>query len=217
MRCERYGKQIIKPWEEQDLILRKKFLSHASETGVSFNNMSYVKRNQLSLTDASKSCLGGFNPSSGKAWRFKIPTWMQTSMHINLLEFIAYTIGIWLEILDHQNQEGKYLKIKALTNNSSAVGWLYKSNFNYRNQGPHDSVARKLASLLLNSNSSVTAQQTPGSTNIIADSLSRDFHLQKNHLTFILKTLFPSQVPQKFQILEKLPKEITSLIYSLKA
>jgi len=74
-------------------------------------------------------------------------------MHINLLEFISCTIGIWLELILQGKSE--FVKIKALTDNSLAVGWLYKANFNPHSHTQHDIVARKLAKTLL-----VHARQT---------------------------------------------------------
>jgi len=216
-RCTRYGRQSLKQWEIDDFQLWKKFLQHASTEGVSFNNISFTKHTNLILTDASEHGLGGYNPTSGRAWRFELPKWMHESMHINLLEFIACTIGIWSEIIyEKSNNPNKFTKIKALTDNSSAVGWLYKSSFNPKTHFLHDNVARKLATILLETKSCISSQHTPGKNNIIADSLSRDFHINNKQLTFILKSLFPSQVNQNFQIYP-LPNEITSWIYSLRA
>ena len=212
-RCEKFGTQKLQKWESDDLKLWQKFLQKASVQGVPFNNICFTKYTQKILTDASEFGLGGVNISTGKVWRFQIPLWMRKSMHINLLEFIACTIGIWLEII--HNKSETFLKIQALTDNSSAVGWLSKASFNPKTHHGHDIVARKLATILLDSNSTITSQHTPGRTNIVADSLSRDFHLPNNQLTLILKSLYPQQANRNFQILETLPPEITSWIYSL--
>ena len=110
----------------------------------------------------------------------------------------------------------KFTKIKALTDNSSAVGWLYKSSFNPKTHSLHDNVARKLARILLDTESCISSQHTPGKNNIIADSLSRDFHIEDKQLTFILKSIYPSQVNQNFRIYP-LPKEIISWVSSLRA
>ena len=218
MRCQRYGKQSLQQWEKEDLELWKKFISHASLEGVSFNNISFTKHNQHILTDASEFGLGGYNPNTGRAWRFQLLPWMHKCMHINILEFIACIIGIWLEILfNKESKQHNFLKVRALTDNSSAVGWLYKSSFNPKSHLQHDIVARKFATLLLENETAITSQHTPGQSNIIADSLSRDFHLPNKQLTFILKSLYPSQVTQNFQILETLPREIISWISSLRA
>jgi len=214
-RCEKYGKQTIKKWESDDLKLWQYFLQKSATNGISFNNICFTKYNIHTLTDASEYGLGGFNVNTGLAWRYQLPQWMQQSMHINLLEFIACTIGIWVELLQ-DNGETAFKRIHALTDNSSAVGWLYKASFNPLTHLQHDVVARKLAKILLDNDASITSQHTPGKYNIIADSLSRDFHLPPNHLTFILKSLFPLQTPENFRI-SPLPKEITCWLSSLKA
>ena len=214
-RCEKYGMQKIQKWESDDLKLWLKFLNKASSNGISFNNVCYTKSNKEILTDASEFGLGGFNTSTGKAWRFELPLWMRKSMHINLLEFISCTIGVWLEIIQNR-KNNKFLKIHALTDNSSAVGWLYKASFNPKTHLGHDLVARKLATILLDSDASITSQHTPGRMNVVADSLSRDFHLPDTYLTLILKSLYPQQTTKDFQIIKTLPPEIISWIYSLK-
>ena len=213
-RCEKYGTQKIQRWESDDLKLWQHFLQRTSQQGISFNNICFTRHNQEILTDASEFGLGGFNTTTGKAWRFEIPIWMRKTMHINLLEFIACTIGIWLEILDSNNKS--FLKIQALTDNSSAVGWLYKASFNPKSHHGHDIVARKLAKILIDSETTITSQHTPGRYNVVADSLSRDFHLPDNQLTLILKSLFPQQAKKNFYITSTLPQEITSWIFSLR-
>ena len=48
-------------------------------------------------------------------------------MHINLLEFIACTIGIWLEVIENENHA--YLTIKdKLINKYVFQGWMFSSS-----------------------------------------------------------------------------------------
>ena len=133
--------------------------------------------------------MGGFCKTSGIAWRYDLPKWMKTNFHINTLEFIAATIGIWIEIL---NNEKDFLRINCLTDNSCAIGWLFKANFDPQNQQRHDAIARKMARILLDSDSALKPQHIPGDENVITDSLSRDFHLSTTHLQLLLKSLFES-------------------------
>ena len=213
-RCEKYGKQHLQRWEKEDLVLWQKFLSNASQNGVSINNITYTEINSYIITDACEYGIGGYNLRTGAAWRLKLPNWMTTACHINLLEFIASVIGIWLEIINDEST--KYKRFRALTDNSSAVGWLYKSNFNPKTHPGHDTVARTLAEILMESESSIESQHIKGSHNVVADSLSRDHHIESTHLEFILKTLFPSQAQKSFKICRTLPKEIISWLDSLK-
>ena len=81
-------------------------------------------------------------------------------------------------------------KIMAYTDNSSALGWLYKALF--ANSMPcHDNVARQMASDFINNDSALYSQHIKGIYNIIADSLSRDHHLTNELLTKTFLRLYP--------------------------
>ena len=214
-RCERFGTQTLKPWETQDFQLWLEILDSACNKGVHTNSICHTTINTYLITDACEFGLGGYNIKTGKAWRYQLPSWMTERFHINLLEFISCVIAIWLEIIGGTNTP--HTRILALTDNSSAVGWLYKSNFNPQAQPGHDAVARKLARLLMDNETTIESQHISGKHNIIADSLSRDLHIKRSHLEFLIKQLFPSQIPQTFEISEELPPEITSWLASLKA
>ena len=134
-------------------------------------------------------------------------------MHVNTIEFTAATIGLWLEII--MNEKTEYLRINCLTDNSSAVGWLFKANFNPDTKQKHDMIARRMATVLLKSESALYPQHIPGEENIVADSLSRDFHIPDKHLQLLLTSLFPRQAPKNLTILNRLPREITSWLESL--
>ena len=60
----------------------------------------------------------------------------------------------------------------------------------------------------------IYAQHIRGRHNIIADSLSRDFHIPTKQLTVLLTSLFPQQLPQGLR-LTTLPGTITSWVASL--
>jgi len=216
MRCDRYGSQQMQNWEQEDLKLWLKILETASMTGVSTNNIVQTKITSHVITDACEYGLGGFNILTCEAWRYKLPKWMTTAFHINLLEFIASFIAIWLDILKDDNKT-QYKKYMALTDNSSAVGWLYKSNFNPKTHPGHDVVARKMAEVLMESESTIESQHIKGAHNVVADSLSRDHHIHRTHLELILTSLYPTQAPPNLKISEILPPEITCWLDSLKA
>ena len=107
-------------------------------------------------------------------------------------------------------------KVLAFTDSSSALGWLFKSNFDPINNVLHDVVAQKLARDLLNYEGSLYSQHISGVRNIVADSLSRDTHIPLKKLAFILKSFFPNQAGVNFKI-KTLPKEDILWLYSLKA
>ena len=199
--------------EKSDVKLWIKILTQASQLGVSINQITFVQYDEMIFTDACETGLGGYNPRTGKGWRLKLPLWMQKQFHINVLEFIASTIGVWLEI---KNKKLEYLNILARTDNSSAVGWLVKSNFDPDAQSKHDLVARKLAEVLLESETTLHPEHVKGAHDVIADSLSRDTHIPAKKHAFLLCELFPTQTPMGLSIEEALPTDIIYWLESLK-
>ena len=190
-RCEKYGPQKISKAETNDLILWKQYIHQASQIGSSLDLIAFTKIDTTIYTDASSHGMGEYNPISGMAWRIKLSPWMQQKLHINTVEFISATIGIWLEIIF--NKEINYQCINCLTDNSSAVGWLFKANFDPNTQQKQDMVARHMARILLESETGLYTQDVPGEENIIADSLSREFHINDTNLQLLLTSLFPQR------------------------
>ena len=207
-----HGPQHITPRVREDLHLWKSFLSHSAQIGTSINLITFCHWTTRLLTDASEQGIGGYNPDTGQAWRLPLPSWMIGRAHINFLEFLAALVGLWLDISSSTRQYQRYL---CLTDSSSALGWLYKSNFNPSTHLEHDTIARKMADVLLSSETALYSQHIKGSHNIVADCLSRDFHLPDKQLTFLLNGLFPSQVKAPLHILPTIPADITSFISSL--
>ena len=208
--CKKYGAQRLAIWHRDDLKLHLEFIQAANTRGTSINNIIYVKHNVTVISDACPFGIGGFN-DLGLAWRWKIPTELVGVFTLNLLEFLASAISIHLTLL--QNPD-KQLHILAFTDSSSALGWLYKSSFNPITQPLHDEVARWLASRIIASDSSLYSQHIRGVYNIIADALSRDFHITDDWLTTLLYFYYPEQMPANFKI-QNLNKEVVSWIWSL--
>ena len=88
----------------------------------------------------------------------------------------------------------------------ASVGWLKRSNFRDNDKNDREwiskqKVARKLAELVLYSNTTVYRQWFRGADNTVADSLSRDTYYLSNSThekQFILTA--PTQVPENFKI-----------------
>jgi hypothetical protein len=95
------------------------------------------------------------------------------------------------------------------------LGWIRWSNFADKpDEGVQLSTARKLADILLSLNACLYSQWLPGEENVIADSLSRDFHIDDSHLANLLLSHFPDQVPFGLTILP-VPPNIASWLTSL--
>ena len=209
--CEKYGAQHMNENTKNDLALWKDILKNASTKGVSINLLTYTEWDEATYTDACEHGIGGFNPKSGRAWRLQLPRWAQ-GLHINMLEFLASFIGLWIEIIYNKKEHARFL---CMTDSSSSLAWLYKSNFDPNTQRLHSEIARHLATTTMNAEVALYSQHIPGCHNVVADSLSRDHHIDNNKLTFLLKQLYPTQAQDNFHILETLPQEISCWIESL--
>ena len=122
---------------------------------------------------------------SSKAWRFLIPIELRGRAHINLLEFLIQVVSIWIDI-----DAGNVLPqdcLLAMGNNTTAAGWCCRTNFRETSEGDQDlivkqKVARKLAMLILESDSVLYTQWFKGTWNLVTDSLSQDVHLLSPNL-----------------------------------
>ena len=94
------------------------------------------------------------------------------------------------------------------------MDWLRPSNF--RENDDHDSkwlakqkVSRKLAELVLDSNTTVYRQWFRGADNTVADRLSRDAYYLSNSAHVFFKLTAQTQVPENFKI-----RPVTQNIFS---
>ena len=128
--------------------------------------------------DACEYGIGGYN-NKGQAWQWKIPTHLRGKFSINLLEFLAAVVTI---IVSLENAE-KNTKIFALTDNSSALGWLFKASFHPKTRKQRNKIARYLANFILQKEHSLYSEHISGTDNNVDDSLSREFDFTKKELT----------------------------------
>ena len=207
--------QRINNRTKEDLILSQLFLAKAA-AGINMNLMTFRSPTRIYINDASEHGLGGFS-TAGQGWSWVIPPRLRGRAHINLLEFIAQLVSIWMDILAHRIKEFDCLL--GMGDNTASMGWLRRANFRENEEGDLEwyakqQVARKLATLILNSNTVLYRQWFRGADNDVADSLSRDaYYLTNNsHAQFLTQTI-PQQVPTSFKI-HPLPNVITSFITS---
>ncbi len=198
--------------EKSDLYLMKQFLDHTA-SGISINNVVFRKPTHIYRSDASEFGLGGYNIISGRAWRFELPVDCRLRTSLNSLEFIACLINIWIDILmDNVPAESCFL---SQTDSSTAAGWLRKLNFaDDINSMVQLTTARHLAKLVMKAESCLYSQWFAGELNVVADCLSRDFHLNDLALTNLINTCVPNQVPFGF-FLSTIPTEISSWLTCL--
>ena len=205
----KFGPQKLSLGTKGDLELFKDFLSIMSDRGTSIQNITHSAPDIICWSDACEYGLGGFD-SSGNAWQWLIPSYLRGRISINLLEFLSYIITIQLS-LENTN---KNKKILAFTDNSSALGWLHKSSFHPAEKNKHDQAARSFARFMIKNEHSLYAEHIKGSSNNVADSLSREFNFTNQQLTNLLHIAFPEQMPHNFNI-KKVPDRIISWTISL--
>ena len=198
--------------EISDLHLCLQLLDYAF-SGISINNIVFRKPNIFYRSDASEFGLGGYNLISGQAWRFQLPEKLRLRTSLNSLEFLACVITIWIDISNDKIVTEDC--ILSQSDSTSATGWLRKSNFSDSEDSFIQLVtARHLATLIIKSKSCLYSQWFPGGENLIADSLSRDFHLNDSDLSKFLLSSVPHQVPFGLNI-KPLPSEISSWLISM--
>ena len=101
-----------------------KFLQHVTTKGVPINNIFFVKPSVTLWSDACEYGIGGYS-ENGLACRWKIPAAWHGKLKLNLLEFLASAVTIYMNIL----KLGQGSHILAFTDSSSALGWTQKASF----------------------------------------------------------------------------------------
>ena len=207
--------QMINKRTREDLQLATAFLHRAAQ-GVNLNLMTFRAPTHIYINDASEHGIGGF-ATHGRAWSWTIPKNLQGRAHINLLEFIAQVVSIWTDILENRVKPLDCLL--GMGDNTASMGWLRRANFRAKDEKDMDwyakqVVARKLASLILESNTVLYRQWFRGVDNVVADSLSRDAYFLPcaTHQHFLSHTA-PHQVPHNFEVLP-IHNKISSFISS---
>jgi hypothetical protein len=207
--------QVINKRAKDDFELALKFLERA-RMGINMNLITFRVPNKIYICDASEHGLGGF-ATHGRAWSYIIPENLRGRAHINLLEFLAQLISIWIDVLENKIEPLDCLL--GMGDNTASMGWLRRSNFRENNKNDQEwlakqKIARKLANLILDSNTTIYRQWFPGVENVVADSLSRDAYFldSETHQNFLYSSV-KNQVPQKFKI-QPVPNEICCFITS---
>jgi hypothetical protein len=187
------------------------------KSGISMNLLTFRPPDIIIWTDACEYGIGGYSHPRGRAWTWPIPEELKDRAHINILEFMAAFVGIWVEILEGLAPPESC--ILAFGDNTSAIGWLHKSKYRLEGENDHSvtaklTVARKLASVIIDHEIRLFSQWFPGEHNEVAAFLSRHPHDRNDDLTLSITSSFSSQVPKGFKV-SPLPREIESFIYNV--
>ena len=114
-----------------------KSIQHITNKGVSINNIVFVKPSVTLWSDACEYVIGGYSKND-PVWRWRIPAAWNGKLTLNLLEFLASAVTIYMTIL----QVGQGSHILELTDCSNALVWMHKASFDPVNAESHDAVSR---------------------------------------------------------------------------
>ena len=121
---------------------------------------------------------------------------------LNLLEFLASFVTLWLET--HLGMTPQSSCFLSQTGSTLAAGWLKKSNFDNA-----DSLCLStdwaLAGLIMDHDSCLCSQWLLGDLNQVANSFLHDHHLSDHASLTLLHSHVPDQVPNHFRICQLPP------------
>ena len=173
--------------------------------------MIFRQPTSVPLTDACEIGIGGYTLTSNKLWRYQFSIEEQQAFTLNVKEYIASVIGALLAMEEDDSPQPCIL---SLSDSSSTVSWLHKSNHDPQSSPIHNEIARWHAQNLIENDACDYSQHIKGSENLVADSLSRDHHLSDEKLLSLLKTTVPHLLPPNPQIIS-LHSQNTSWITTL--
>ena len=86
------------------------------------NLITFQIPNKINICDASEHGLRGF-ATHGQKWCYNIPEKLRgRAQHINLLEFIAQVISVWIDIIEKKTESLDCLL--GMGDNTASIGWL---------------------------------------------------------------------------------------------
>ena len=207
---DRYGSAMITPETTKDLNLWISFLHYAGK-GISINSIVYRTPTTICISDACEFGMGGYNYNTGLSWRYEFTKIEREVFTLNTKEFLGSQINAQLNLPLDKSPNPCLLSIG---DSNCAAGWLHKSNFDPETEPIHNEIAREHAKGIIEAKACDYSQHIPGISNIVADSLSRDFHLPNNKLISMIYSANPPFLPPQMKIIP-LPPTITSWIGSL--
>jgi len=189
LRADKFKGTRLSSQETKNLVLWKDFLVVA-HTGIDLHLLTTREQNNIRWTDACEQGLSGYSLKTGRAWRWEIPLHLRGRKSMHFLEFLACVVRIMLSIKEDDPAAG-YCYLSA-TGNTSAMGWLRKSNFvSDGDHAAHLGLAREFTSELLRRALMNYSQWFAGERNLVGDLLSRDLVPSDREITTIINSRFP--------------------------
>ena len=197
---------------KKDLQLWLQFLEYAA-SGISINLVVFRKPTLQSLSDASPWGIGGLSPTTLVGWRHEFTELKQRSFTMNCKEHIGVVVDSIIQA-KYDTSKADFPCYLHRSDNTSAVGWMHKSNHDPDEAPIHNAISRFHASFMMSRKACHYSQHLPGIENVVTDCLSRDFHLSDAQITAMLTSVHPSLTNLGIKIVQ-VPEEVTSWIASL--
>jgi hypothetical protein len=195
-----------------DLQLWLSFIESA-QRGISINRVVFRKPTITTFSDASEAGVGGFCPKTGVMWRHRFTEEESKAFTLNCKEYIGSAIDMDLH-MEIDPDPSQFPCVLNMTDSSTAMGWLRKSNHDPEDAPVHNEVARFHADNMMLRQACNYSQHLPGVKNVVADCCSRDFHLSDEELISMLTSLHPSLNPSQFRVIP-LPQKYTSKVAAM--
>ena len=151
------GTQRLQLLHRLDLQMWMKFLERVTTKGVPIKNIVFVKPSVTLWSDVCEYSIGGCSKNF-LAWRWRIPETWHGKITLNLLDFIASAVTIYMTIL----KMVQWSHILSFTDSSSALGWIDKASFDWVNAESHDEVARWLGWTLVSNETYLYSKHIKG-------------------------------------------------------
>ena len=208
-RSKRSGKTRLTNPQRDDLSLWRSFLRRAAQ-GISINRLVCRWPTRIVRVDACPQGIGGYGLQSGIAWRYQLPEDLAGRATLNTLEFLAAFVGMVVEFREGKKWSPVLDVLLSQGDSTSAAGWLAKSSFD-DNCPLHLTIARSFADFCLTHEIDHYTQWFPGRENKVADILSRDFALDDDEVTSLIRKHGSPFVPQNFRIIPLQPALISQI------
>lgn len=195
-KADKYRSTKLTNEAKQDLELWIKLL-HRANAGISINNVVFRRPTSLGLSDAGEIAVGGYSPQTGILWRHIFTKEEQVAFTLNTKEYIGSVINSALQL---ESDDSPFPCVLNLSDSSSTVAWMYKSNHDPEACPVHNAIARTHAENITRHNACDYSQHIAGSKNIIADILSRDIHFSDHEILSLLHAINPPLMPQNPRI-----------------
>ena len=196
-----------------DGLLFRKFLEKCRH-GISINLCVPRRPDRVTRVDACMYGMGGYSLSSGIAWQILLPPELQFRIHINLLEFLAEFVSVLMDHHFSHTEWPPYTCLLTLGDNMNAIRWMARTRFHDGTRPGHNLLARTFAQWWLDHDCVGYGQWLPGTTNGVADTLSRYFQYPHSQLSQVLHEVFPLELPHGFRI-EPVPEEILRTVLGI--